>query len=118
MHSFSGKSEGKRPLAERKHRLEDNTSVMCLGEIRCEYVDWIQLVQGQFQWQDIVKTLTFQYMEVNVRRGTPTEEVMYRGRTQVHVFRKTLGHYSRMLSPKQPARILTPVPGDRDRSLL
>jgi hypothetical protein len=58
MHYFSGKSEGKRPLAERKHRLEDNTSViMCLGEIRCEYVDWIQLVQGKFQWQDIVKTL-------------------------------------------------------------
>jgi hypothetical protein len=53
MEHFSGKPEGKRSVARPRHGKEDNIKTD-LKEIRCEVVDWIQVVQDTAQWQLLV----------------------------------------------------------------
>jgi hypothetical protein len=41
-----GRREGKRPLGRHRSRREDNTK-MCLGEIGCGGMDWIDVAQDR-----------------------------------------------------------------------
>jgi hypothetical protein len=44
-------------LEDHRHRWEDNIKID-VKEIACEVVDWIQLIQGGFQWRAFVNTVT------------------------------------------------------------
>ena len=45
-----GKAELKRPLERHRHRWEDN-SKMCLQEVGCGGMDWIELAQDRCRWR-------------------------------------------------------------------
>ena len=45
-----GKPEGKRPLARPRRRWVDNIG-MDLQEVRCGYMDWIELAQDRDRWR-------------------------------------------------------------------
>jgi hypothetical protein len=51
-----GNPEGKRPLGRLRHRWVDNIR-MDLGEIRCDGVDWMDMVQDRDQWRALVNTV-------------------------------------------------------------
>jgi len=50
------KPEGKRPLGRLKRRWEDNIK-MDLQEVGCGGMDWIELAQDRYKWQDLVNTV-------------------------------------------------------------
>jgi hypothetical protein len=47
-------------------RREDNIKTD-LKEIRCEVVDWIQIAQNRYEWQDLVKTVINLRLPQNAR---------------------------------------------------
>jgi hypothetical protein len=51
-----GKPEGKRPLGKPRLRWEDNIK-MCLQEVGCGVVDWIELAQDRDRWWALVITV-------------------------------------------------------------
>jgi hypothetical protein len=51
-----GKPEGKRPLGRPRRRWVDNIR-MDLQEVRCEYMDWIGLVQDRDRWRRLVSAV-------------------------------------------------------------
>jgi hypothetical protein len=51
-----GRHEGKRPLARRRRRWEDNIK-MNLREIGIDGANWIQLAQDRVQWRAFVNTV-------------------------------------------------------------
>ena len=51
-----GKLEGKRPLGRPRHRWVDNIR-MDLLEVRCGYVDWIELTQDRDRWRTLVSAV-------------------------------------------------------------
>jgi hypothetical protein len=53
---LAGKPEGKRPLGRPRHRWMDNIK-MDLREIRCDYMDWIDLARDRDQWRALVSTV-------------------------------------------------------------
>ena len=52
--SFSGKTEGKRPLGRSKRRWEDNIK-MGLREVICNPGGWIDLAEDRDQWRAYVR---------------------------------------------------------------
>jgi len=55
MHSFLGKTGGKRPVRESKHKWKYNIRID-LEEEQWEAVDWISLAQDLYQWWATVNT--------------------------------------------------------------
>ena len=51
-----GKSEGKRPLGRTRRRWKDNIK-MCLQEVGCGGVDWIDLAQDKDRWKVLVNAV-------------------------------------------------------------
>jgi len=51
-----GKPEGKRPLGRPTRRWEDNIN-MDFQEVGYEDMDWIDLVQDRYRWQELVNTV-------------------------------------------------------------
>jgi hypothetical protein len=51
-----GKPEGKRPLGRLRRRRVDNIR-MDLQEVRCGYVDWIDLAQYRDRWQTLASAV-------------------------------------------------------------
>ena len=45
-----GKPEGKRTLGRPRRRLEDNIK-MCLQEVGCRCMDWIEVAQDRDRWR-------------------------------------------------------------------
>jgi hypothetical protein len=50
------KPEGKRPLARRRRRWEDNIK-MELEEVGCESMGWIDLAQDRNRWRALVNAV-------------------------------------------------------------
>jgi len=48
-----GKSEGKRPLGRPRRRWEDD-NMICLQEVGCGVMDWIDLAQDRDSWRALV----------------------------------------------------------------
>jgi len=48
-----GKPEGKRPLGRPRCRWKDNINTD-LQEVRCGFMDWIELAQDRDRWQALV----------------------------------------------------------------
>jgi hypothetical protein len=59
---FVGKSEGKRPVGEPRHRWEDNIR-MDLSQIAWEVVDWMNLAQDREQWRALANTVVNSLLE-------------------------------------------------------
>jgi hypothetical protein len=51
-----GEPEGKIPLGRPRHRWEDNIK-MDPQEVRCEGMDWIELVQDRNRWRALVNVV-------------------------------------------------------------
>ena len=51
-----GKPEGKRPLGRPSRRWEDNIK-MDLQEVRCGFMDWIDLAQDKDRWRALVNAV-------------------------------------------------------------
>ena len=50
------KPEGKSPLGRSRHRWEDNIK-MCLQEVGCGGIDWIELAQDRRRWRALVNAV-------------------------------------------------------------
>jgi hypothetical protein len=51
-----GKPEGKKQLGRPRHRSNDNIK-MCLREVGCEDMDWIDLAQNRDGWRALVNAV-------------------------------------------------------------
>jgi len=51
-----GKPEGRRSLGRPRHRWKDNIR-MDLREVRCRYVDWVELAQDRDGWRKLVSAV-------------------------------------------------------------
>ena len=51
-----GKPEEKRPLGRPRHRWEENIK-MDLQEVRCGYMDWMEVAQERDRWQALVNVV-------------------------------------------------------------
>ena len=51
-----GKFDGKRPLGRLRRRWEDDTK-MCLQEVECGSMVWIELAQDRDRWQVLVNAV-------------------------------------------------------------
>jgi hypothetical protein len=51
-----GRREGRRPLARRRHRWEDNIE-MDLREVGWEGMDWIELAEDRDGWRGLVNAV-------------------------------------------------------------
>jgi hypothetical protein len=64
-----GKSEGKRPLVETRHKWEDNVKIY-VKEIDWDVVDWINVAGDRDKWWHVVNMVVAQNAGTVTNQGT------------------------------------------------